>query len=166
MRRYLTRWYLTTDESEVERLASIDKTPVGEIRMADDVEPIGWGSGWSYWSDDRLIKRSHDLGELGLENRLSEDARKMITLVVESDGGSVEGGYKNLVNIHAIIARKRVLVGESRGHYNPPNVERVRVRTVDGNEMDLLVYSEGCFEGYRCEVFLSEESFMKWLDKK
>lgn len=43
MTRYTTRWYVTTNLDDVQRLAGLDHTPEGEIKTTPNVEPLHVG---------------------------------------------------------------------------------------------------------------------------
>jgi hypothetical protein len=162
MTRYLTRWYVTTDLDDVQRLAGLDHTPEEEIKVAPGVEPLHVAPQWSYWSDGCLIGHSWG-GTSPTVVSLTPDAANLIDLVMGSDSGHVDGGRERLIRIDKILGRQLVAPGETSGVYNPPTVERLRVRWLDETETDLYTYSCGYFEGYRFEVYDSLEGLRQGI---
>lgn len=79
------------------------------------------------------------------------------------DSGHVDGGRERLVKIDKILDRQRTVVGKLRGVYNPPAIERLRVRWLDGSETNLYTYSCGYSEGYRFEVYNGLESLRQGI---
>lgn len=152
MVRYLTRWYVTTNPDEVQRLAGLDHTPEDEIKVTPDVEPLHVGKTWSYWSDGRILGHTWGRTRPAVMS-LTPDAADLIDLVMGSDSGHVDGGRERLVKIDKVLSMQRTIAGELRGHYNPPTATKLRVRWLDGTETDLYTYECGYFEGYRFEVY-------------
>jgi len=163
MNRYLTRWYATTSHDEAVRLMALDHTPAAELRVTHDVEPVHVATqGWVYWSDGRFTTSTGS--NLPRGGSLSRDAVQLISLVRGSDGGHVDGGVQRLVRVADIIATETVELGEHRGHYRRPTIEKLTVRWADGSEGTLYTYSEGYFEGYSYDIYDSPESLQKAID--
>lgn len=157
MTRYITRWYITNDPDEAQRLAAIDRIPAHEIKTKQDVEPLHIGEGWSYWSDGRLIKQTWG-GARPPVTSLTRDAVRLIDLVMGSDTGHVHGGWERLVHIDKVLDKQLIAAEPGYGHYAGPTIEQLRVRWLDGTEQDLYTYSRGYFEGYQFDIYASLES--------
>lgn len=172
MRRYLTRWYVSTAEREARRHAEIDHTPWEEVEITEDVEllhVIRDTSSWAYWSDGRFTTG------IGLEKQtretspqvLSRDAEKLISAVRGSDGPGVflEDGLRKLAEVDRILQERTVETGPRRGHYARQKIEAMNIRLRDRTEHTWYTFSEGYIEGYLYGIWPDLESLWDWLRK-
>ncbi len=159
MARYETRWYVTTDPAEAQRLASIDHTPAEEIKAALNAEPLHVANTWSYWSDGRIITRTGV--NLPQVSCLTKDAAHLISSAAGADDGHVDGGWRRLTQVEQIINTRELAVGPSRGSYARPTTEQLTVRWLGGTESCLFTYSVGYFEGYAFRVYDSMKNLLE-----
>lgn len=147
MNRYQTKFYLTTDESKVTRLAAIDKTPLDQIKVARDVEPLHVAAGWVYWSDG-VFTPSAGLS-LPLGGTIAPVAEQLISAVWGADGGTVVGGFGQLTDLLELLEEKTIAkVIFSQERYQPPEIVWSVYRTKDGGERSFYKYLKGYSEGY------------------
>lgn len=162
MDRYITRGYVTATPEEAMKLSRLDHTPPEQIKHTPDVEPLHTHSGWSYWSDGKIINRTNGTS-LPRASSLTADAESLIDTVLGSDSGHVDGGVTSLVTIEKIMTKLRIDLATNTGHYNPPNVEVLHIRYTDGTEGDLWTFSQGYFEGYVFDIYRSMEALQLGL---
>jgi hypothetical protein len=153
MNRYLTRWYVATDKTEALRNAEIDHTPVDEIAVAENVDPVHVTGNWIFWSDGKFTT---GIGaRLPRGGSLTRDAEQLINNVRGSDSGTVEGGLALLTRVKEILSEEEIETGPSRGVYAAERITRLRVRWIDDTESDLFIHTAGYFEGYAYDVYQS-----------
>lgn len=161
MIRYQTRWHVTTDKAEAERLAKIDKI-TAEIKVTDNVDLIHSSGSWALWSDGEITTA------IGLDKSLKpkglpKDVAKLIGSVWMSDSPRPMGGWSVLTTIKEIISTETLSIGRGTGYFASPKTERITVRRINGSTDSIYVYTVGYCEGYVCDVFPSRKEMEKCL---
>lgn len=152
-RHVIGHHYVTVHADEVERLASIFKTPTEQIKITPDLEILHVSDEFTFWSDGKITKSP--LGELPPGGSLSDSAVNLIKAVRGADGGTVHlpGGLLALTKIKKIHESRAVAEGPSRGHYAAETITEYDVEWVDGSRSPIYCQSAGYFEGYAFDIY-------------
>ncbi len=154
--RYQTAWYTTTILSEVERLCRVDGSALENVKVTHEVIPVHSTGSWVFWSDGIFSKGISEIPS-GF-GHLSSDAASMISTVLGSDGGFVEGGLISLVGVDKILDKTDMEVGPSRGHYASERIQEWEVLWLNGKTEPVYIHTSGYFEGYMFNVYLSPKT--------
>jgi hypothetical protein len=154
MARYLTKRFVAVTWVEAVRLASIDATPVNNIRCDADVDLVHRTEWWAWWSDERLttaIALPEALESIGL----SADAVLLIDQVWCSRSTVPRCGWRVLANVRRIISREVLAIAPRRSDYRPATWERLTVEFLDSQRGVLYRFWQGYEDGYLCEISLT-----------
>lgn len=154
--RYQTAWYATTILSEVERLCRVDGSALENVKVTHGVIPVHSTGSWVLWSDGIFSKGVSEIPS-GF-GQLSSDAASLISTVLGSDGGFVEGGLISLVGVDKILDKSDIEIGPSRGHYASERVQKWVVQCLNGEKETLYIHTAGYFEGYMFNMYNSIEA--------
>lgn len=156
MARYVTRLYVTDDSKKLAYICSLDRTRTADIKVSPHATVLHVSPYWSYWSDDRIIRRQSMMQED--RRSLSNVAVSLIDQIIGANSGQAEGGLATLGRVAEVISQETLFDGPSRGVHGRLTLERWLVLLTDESETDLYVLMEEYFEGYTFDVYWSRES--------
>lgn len=165
---YRTNHYVTLAASEVERLASIDKTPPSKIRVDENLTLLYCDGDFAVWqrSDGTYFTTATPCGSYltGAYLRvkgLSPAAVNLIGGVRGSDGPGNLCRPGLLIRVAQVLEETVLDSVPGRGHYAGQKLTKLRVLLTDGAEMDLFTWSVGYCEGYGFAVGESAEAVLE-----
>ncbi len=150
--RYLTRWFVSVDENEAQRLAQGVGTHLPEI--TESLELLHAQDGWAFWSDGRVTTSTGLPDPLRAVRSLSPAAVELISGCFHGSPGGpprIEGGWGALARVAAVEADELV-EGRAEGPFDPPRLRRLRVRLADGAELEWWVRTAAGAEGVCFEL--------------
>jgi hypothetical protein len=150
MGRYLTRRYVAVSWNEAARLASLDQTPLAEIRYAANAELIHRTEWWAWWSD-ALLTTAIGLPEFLHPQGLSPDAVELITDVWASDSARPACGWQVLAQVQYVLSREILSVSLFRD-LQLVTRERLIVEFADAQQGALYCLWIRYKDGYLCEI--------------
>ena len=156
--RYVTNWYICTDDSEARRLVEIDHTPWDKVKVTPGLEILHTTGEFTFWSDNKITKNAYNLPYGGT---LSDAAARWISSIRGSDTGYVEGGILTLTKVARVLGERRLESGPTRGVYARATITEVEVEWTDGTRGKLYEHTAGYFEGYQLDVYQSLDTFKR-----
>jgi len=150
--RYLTRWFVSVDEREAQRLARGDGT--SQLEIARDVELLHVQEGWAFWSDGQVTTSTGLSRALRSIRSLRPGAVRLISECFHNTSGppAIEGGWGALAQVAEVADDDLIEEGRAEGPFDPPRLRRLSVKLADGATRVWWVHTSSSAEGVRFEV--------------
>jgi hypothetical protein len=160
--RYLTRWSVSTDAAEAQRFA---KAEASSLEANPGVELLHAGTGWAYWSDQRVTTNAGLTPEQRQARSLSTAAAELIGEAWHSvPAAEVPGGYGALADVAELLGTELLEQGPAEPPYDPPQLIRRDVVLRSGEPRSWWVVLRSSTEGHGVQVFdqeqLAREAFL------
>lgn len=131
MERYITKRYVAICWPEAIRLASLDGTPLDDIRCDRNMQLIHRTDWWAWWSDERLTT-AIALPELIRPQALSTDAVGLIFDVWSGTLARPQCGWAALARVKRIISRRRAVGVGLAGDSGDTVWNRLEIEWIEG----------------------------------
>jgi hypothetical protein len=158
MPRYITRLFVTDDQTRLSSVCAIDGTRTADVKVTDYAWVLHVTRYWSYWSDGKIVRKESAVKED--RQCLSDFAISLIEKVINADSGQVDRGLGSLGRVAENISQETLLDSPSRrrGKGRQVTLERWGVLLTDSSQADLYILSETYAEGYTFDVYWSREA--------